>query len=82
MLAFVVCSEFHALTLEVGLFCVCLRMYRHKLTRSHRHSPGDQAGDPGDLPWAAATPSTRLAVERMPSFAPNTAARSHPMWPV
>ena len=28
-----------------------------------------------------ATPSTRLAVERMPSFAPNTAARSQPMRP-
>jgi hypothetical protein len=27
---------------------------------------------------AAATPSTRLAVERMPSFAPNTAARNQP----
>ena len=34
------------------------------------------------LPCAAATPSTRLAVERMPSFAPNTAARSQPMRPV
>src|ERR1039458_4292277 len=28
--------------------------------------------------WAAATPSTKLAVERMPSFAPKTAARSQP----
>src|SRR6202171_4610376 len=28
---------------------------------------------------AAATPSTILDVERMPSFAPSTAARSHPM---
>ena len=27
----------------------------------------------------AATPSTRLAVERIPSFAPNTAARSQPL---
>ena len=29
--------------------------------------------------WAAATPSTRLAVDTMPSFAPSTAARSQPM---
>src|SRR5512134_1208486 len=28
---------------------------------------------------AAATPSTRLAVETMPSLAPNTAARNQPM---
>jgi hypothetical protein len=28
---------------------------------------------------AAATPSTRLAVETMPSLAPNTAARDQPM---
>ena len=32
------------------------------------------------VPCAAATPSNRLAVEMMPSFAPNTAARSHPTW--
>jgi len=31
---------------------------------------------------AAATPSTRLDVERMPSFAPRTVARSQPMRPV
>src|SRR6185369_9238723 len=31
---------------------------------------------------AAATPSTRLEVERMPSFAPSTAARSQPVRPV
>src|SRR6202171_1846461 len=31
---------------------------------------------------AAAPPSTRLEVERMPSFAPSTAARSQPMRPV
>src|ERR1700686_5226134 len=31
---------------------------------------------------AVATPSTRLAVERMPSFAPPTAARSQPMRPI
>jgi hypothetical protein len=28
---------------------------------------------------AAATPTIKLAVETMPSLAPNTAARSHPM---
>jgi hypothetical protein len=28
---------------------------------------------------AAATPKTKLAVETIPSFAPSTAARSHPM---
>ncbi len=28
---------------------------------------------------AAATPMTRLAVDTMPSFAPSTAARSHPI---
>ena len=28
---------------------------------------------------AAATPTTRLAVDTMPSFAPSTAARNHPM---
>src|ERR1035438_4680545 len=32
--------------------------------------------------WEVATPSIRLAVERMPSLAPNTAARSHPMRPM
>src|SRR5450755_2267214 len=31
---------------------------------------------------AAATPSSRLDVESMPSFAPNTAARNQPMRPV
>jgi hypothetical protein len=31
------------------------------------------------LPFAAATAGTRLAVDRMPSFAPSTAARSHPV---
>jgi hypothetical protein len=31
------------------------------------------------LACAAATPTTRLAVETMPSLAPNTAARSQPM---
>jgi hypothetical protein len=31
------------------------------------------------VPCAAATPSTRLAVERIPSFAPNTAARNQPI---
>ena len=34
------------------------------------------------FPWAVATPSTRLDVERMPSLAPNTAARSQPMRPM
>ena len=37
------------------------------------------------LPWLAceaATPSTRLEVDRIPSFAPSTAARNHPMRPV
>src|SRR6185312_17342298 len=34
------------------------------------------------LPWVAceaATPSSKLAVETLPSFAPKTAARSHPI---
>ncbi len=31
------------------------------------------------VPFAAATPSTRLAVDTMPSLAPSTAARSQPM---
>ncbi|CAN1722090.1 protein of unknown function [Hyphomicrobium sp. 1Nfss2.1] len=31
---------------------------------------------------AAATPEIRLAVERMPSLAPSTAARSHPTRPL
>ncbi len=34
------------------------------------------------LPCAAATPSTRLDVDTMPSLAPSTAARSQPMRPV
>jgi hypothetical protein len=34
------------------------------------------------VPCAAATPSTKLAVETIPSFAPSTAARSQPMRPV
>src|SRR4029434_2677405 len=32
--------------------------------------------------WAAAIPSTRLAVDTMPSLAPRTAARTQPMRPV
>jgi hypothetical protein len=47
----------------------------------HRQRPGHQAGDPsGEIatPEApdAATPSTRLEIDTMPSFAPSTAARS------
>src|ERR1700676_2582828 len=34
------------------------------------------------VPCAVATPRTRLAVERMPSFAPNTAARIQPVRPI
>src|SRR5579872_3237441 len=37
---------------------------------------------PPRFPWAAATPRTRLAVERMPSSAPRTAARNQPTRPV
>jgi hypothetical protein len=31
------------------------------------------------LAWEAATPSPKLEVDRIPSFAPSTAARNHPM---
>ena len=53
----------------------------------HRHRPRDEAGDPATtmllcVAWAAATPSTKLAVDTMPSLAPKTAARSQPMRPV
>jgi hypothetical protein len=44
MLALVVCTEFCALALEVGLLSVCLGV----LARSHRHGSRDQAGDPRD----------------------------------
>lgn len=47
-------------------------------------APATRAATPATMmPWesapAAATPSTRLAVEIMPSFAPRTAARSQPI---
>ena len=49
-------------------------------------APATRAANPAirtllRLPWAAATPKTRLAVDRRPSFAPSTAARSHPVRP-
>jgi hypothetical protein len=55
----------------------------HAEHNTRHDSPGDEAGDTCDqhtarVPCAAATPSTRLAVERMPSFAPNPAARNQP----
>ena len=53
LLARIVRSEFRALTCKVGLFGVCLGVHRHLLTGSHRHSPGDQAGDPRDQHVAA-----------------------------
>src|SRR5262245_38004754 len=47
-------------------------------------APATSPATPATSTWpraasAAATPSTRLAVETMPSFAPSTAARSQPM---
>ena len=50
-----------------------------------RRPPGPPPRRPGRSPCvalAAATPSTRLAVDTMPSLAPRTAARSQPMRPV
>src|SRR5262249_59977075 len=50
-------------------------------------APATRPADPATtmvlcVAWAAATPSTRLAVDTMPSLAPKTAARSQPMRPV
>ena len=70
---------------EIGPLGVGLRAHRHVLARRHRGGAGDQAGDArGEdrrrgVESAAATPTMIAAVETMPSLAPSTAARSHPV---
>src|SRR5664279_2682721 len=59
-------------------------MYRDIFARRHRHGPGHQSCDARQqnvarLVLAAATRTTRLAVETMPSLAPSTAARNQPI---
>jgi hypothetical protein len=48
VLACVVCLQFRAFQLEVGLFGVFLRVHGHVFADRHRHRPGDQAGDSRD----------------------------------
>jgi len=87
VLAFVVCLEFRALKLKLGLFGVSLRVDRHVLPAVIDIAPATRPATPATntLLWvacAAATPSTKLDVDRIPSLAPSTAARSQAMRPV
>src|SRR6187200_1162902 len=72
------------LTCHVGPLGVELRADRHELACGHRHGTRHQPATPATrisfLPaLAAATPTIKLAVDTMPSFAPRTAARSQPI---
>ena len=78
-------SRFTCLAGEIGLFGVGLGADRDVLPGGHRHrapatDPAVAATITADLDAPVAdTPTIRLAVETIPSFAPSTAARSHPM---
>jgi hypothetical protein len=76
--------ELGALARQLDVFSLGLGVYGDVLAGGHRHRPGHQTGDAGDEDVAVArarhaTPTSRLAVDTMPSFAPSTAARNQPM---
>ncbi len=80
--------EFLALALDVRFLGVRLRVNGYVFASRHGHGAGNQSGHARDHDAVVGrmgprrTPSTRLAVETMPSLAPSTAARSQPMFPV
>ena len=69
---------------EIGALRVRLRTDRDVFAGGHRQRAGHHPAVPASstscgVGMAAATPTMRLAVETMPSFAPRTAARSQPI---
>jgi hypothetical protein len=84
LLEFGVVREFLSLAGEIGLFGVGLRTDQDILSRRHGHGTGDQTGDAGKRDLAAPRGGLShtehdIAVEMIPSLAPSTAARSHPI---
>ena len=68
---------------ESAPFGICLA-HQDILFCGHRHRSSDEAGYAGHQDVAASaaatpTPTTKLAVETIPSFTPRTAARNHPI---
>jgi hypothetical protein len=77
-------GQLPTLALEIGSLRVRLGADRDVLAGRHGRGARDEAGTPAmstadRLASAAATPTSKLAVETIPSLAPSTAARSQPM---
>ena len=87
VLAFVVCSEFRALKLNSACSVSACEWIDTYSPAAIDIAPATRPATPATntLLWvacAAATPSTKLDVDGMPSLAPSTAARSQAMRPV
>ena len=82
--ALAVGGQLHAFSTDVGLLGIGLGTDRDVLTWHIDIAPATKPAMPATrmllrLDSAAATPTIKLAVETIPSLAPSTAARSHPM---
>jgi hypothetical protein len=84
-LEFGILAQLFALAREIRLFGIGLRTDGHIFACGHRHGASHQSRDTPAINMsfcvasAAATPTIKLAVERMPSLVPSTAALDHPM---